>query len=209
VSVTRDWADWALWIFNGLLVVAGFLGIRLAYKTLNTIQRQTKATEMAAIAARDSANVARDTLHLTQAADVHIEEVKLVPNEPLSSDTTIYVVVKNRGQTRAERFTNDLTLGIKERATNITLPRKDIETVIGAGNARSIAFGPLRGGLLSADLDKVLGGQLLLKIWGPLRYRDIFGNGHVIDCECTYNLRVGNFLIDRYEHRREEDAQTN
>jgi hypothetical protein len=236
-SPKRDWADWGTWAFNPLLVVTSGFQVWLLCKTLmfvrrqthemkcqrivmrrqlstmqgqlSIMERQTKAAEDAARAAKDSADVARDVLHLTQAADVHIEEIKLFPNGLLSGDTTIYVVVKNHGQTRAERFTDDLTLGIKERAAGITLPRRDIETVIGPGNTRSIAFGPLQRGLLSADLDMVLGGQLLLKIWGPLKYRDIFGNGHVIDCECTYNLQVGNFLIDRYEHRHQEDTQAN
>lgn len=54
VSVSRDWADWLLWAFNGLLVIAGFLGIRFAYKTLKTIEKQTKATEDAATATQDS-----------------------------------------------------------------------------------------------------------------------------------------------------------
>ncbi|MGC2286845.1 MAG: hypothetical protein WA542_16440 [Candidatus Acidiferrum sp.] len=52
----RDWADWMLWGFNGLLVIAGFFGIRLAYRTLKTIEKQTKATEDAAKAAQASAD---------------------------------------------------------------------------------------------------------------------------------------------------------
>jgi hypothetical protein len=54
VSVSRDWADWVLWVFNGLLVAAGFFGIRVAYKTLGIIERQTKATEDAAKATEKS-----------------------------------------------------------------------------------------------------------------------------------------------------------
>jgi hypothetical protein len=51
VSVGRDWADWVLWIFSGLLAIAGLCGIGFAYKTLKLIERQTKAGEDAAKAA--------------------------------------------------------------------------------------------------------------------------------------------------------------
>jgi len=46
-----------LWVFSGLLAGAGLLGIRLAYKTLKTIEKQTKAAEEAAKAAQDSVDI--------------------------------------------------------------------------------------------------------------------------------------------------------
>jgi len=55
----------------------------------------------------------------------------------------------------------------------------------------------------------ILGGQLSLKIWGLLKYKDIFTKSYVIDCECTYSPTVSNFLIDRYEHRHQEETQAN
>jgi hypothetical protein len=54
VSVHRDWADWVLWVFSGLLVISGFLGIRVAYKTLKKISEQTEATKDAAKAAANT-----------------------------------------------------------------------------------------------------------------------------------------------------------
>jgi hypothetical protein len=55
---TRDWADWMLWVFNGLLVGAAFLGIGVAVQTLRVFERQTTATEIAAKAAKASADAA-------------------------------------------------------------------------------------------------------------------------------------------------------
>jgi len=170
---------------------------------------QAVLTRRAANAARNSADVARDTLHLTQAADVHIKKIILKPKGPLSGDTAVYVVVKNHGHTRAEQFTEDLSMGIKERAAGISLPKRDMALVIGAGHIFSIAFAQLRDGIMPEDLAMVSGGQVPLKIWGPLKYRDVFGKSYIIDCELTYDLKVGTFLIDRYEHRYEEDARAN
>jgi hypothetical protein len=202
VTLIRDWADWVLRGLNALLVFAGFVGIWYARKTLKNIEEQTVITRKAADAAKESADVARDTLHLTQAADVHIEEIRLVPNGVLSGDTVISVVLKNHGQARAEQFAADLSVGIKGRGP--ALPERGMSLIIGAGQIFSVRYAPLRSGISTEDLAMILAGQLSLKIWGLLKYRDIFGKCYVIDCECTFSPAVGNFLIDRYEHRQEE-----
>jgi hypothetical protein len=58
VAVSRHWADWVLWGFNGLLVFAGFAGIWYARKTLKTIKEQTAVTRKTADAAKESAEAA-------------------------------------------------------------------------------------------------------------------------------------------------------
>lgn len=55
VSVSRDWADWMLWVFSGLLVLAAFLGIHVANRTL-------KITEIAARAAKLTAQTTKTNL---------------------------------------------------------------------------------------------------------------------------------------------------
>src|SRR6266478_5587709 len=40
VTITKDWADWGVWVFSGLLVAVGFLQVWLLYGTLKAIQRQ-------------------------------------------------------------------------------------------------------------------------------------------------------------------------
>jgi hypothetical protein len=70
VSVSRDWADWVLWIFSGLLVGVGFLGVRLAYNTLKAIERQTKATENSVqIIKRQAVSMRRQTTILRESAE--------------------------------------------------------------------------------------------------------------------------------------------
>ncbi len=45
VSITKDWADWGVWVFSGLLVVVGFLQVLLLFRTLRAIQRQAGIME--------------------------------------------------------------------------------------------------------------------------------------------------------------------
>lgn len=40
VSVTRDWADWGVWVFSLLLVVVGFLQVWLLRSTLGAMRQQ-------------------------------------------------------------------------------------------------------------------------------------------------------------------------
>ncbi|HEY1526558.1 MAG TPA: hypothetical protein VGH51_10000 [Candidatus Angelobacter sp.] len=76
VSVTKDWADWGVWMFSALLTVVGFLQVGLLYYTLKAIRRQAdwmkrqttilveynKATREAADAAKKNAIFAQRSL---------------------------------------------------------------------------------------------------------------------------------------------------
>lgn len=68
VSVGRNWADWVLWGFNGLLVIAGFLGIRVAYKTLKTIERQARSTHHQAVQVRRQTDLLNKSAQAAQKA---------------------------------------------------------------------------------------------------------------------------------------------
>jgi hypothetical protein len=45
VSVTKDWADWGVWAFSGLLVIVGFLQVWLLLFTLHAIRKQADMME--------------------------------------------------------------------------------------------------------------------------------------------------------------------
>ncbi len=61
VSMSKDWADWGLWVFNFLLVVVGALQVTMLLKTLRAIrtqgehmERQTGILEKSVIATNKS-----------------------------------------------------------------------------------------------------------------------------------------------------------
>jgi hypothetical protein len=188
------WSTWAL-------VVVGVVAAYIALGTLSDIRKQTEVSKIAADAARKSAEVAEQTLHLTQSADVQIVGMRLTPAGPLTANTVIEVQVKNFGQSRAKQFVNDLTVGIQGRELAPVHARQYIGVVLGPGQPFTIGFEPLGPGkiLTQDDVQRVLNGELFLKIWGSLKYEDVFGKLHVVKCEGTYDRVYGNFLIDRYE----------
>jgi hypothetical protein len=57
--------DWIAWRANPLLAIVGAIGVFVAVLTLRRIDRQTRATEVAAIAASEAVKVAQATLAAT------------------------------------------------------------------------------------------------------------------------------------------------
>jgi hypothetical protein len=57
--------------------------------------------KLAAEAAKTSADVARDALHLTEAADIHLDKIVTQVSGVLTPDSRIRLVFKNFGRTRA------------------------------------------------------------------------------------------------------------
>jgi hypothetical protein len=115
VSVTKDWADWGVWVFSFLLVVVGFLQIWLLWGTLGAIRRQVDATnnqvdlafgqlramndqitemskqtdilEKSVAVAKESADVARDSVSAMKSKERARITVSLVPGESFDFKT--------------------------------------------------------------------------------------------------------------------------
>lgn len=72
-------------------------------------------TKQAADAATASAEIARQALILTQAADIHIDNVTANPDGRITKNTRLTVIVKNFGKTPASDLTTNLTLSAGDR----------------------------------------------------------------------------------------------
>jgi hypothetical protein len=57
VSITREWPDWGLWVFNFLLVIVGILQVVLLLGTLRAIKHQADLMEQQAKAMGEQAKV--------------------------------------------------------------------------------------------------------------------------------------------------------
>jgi hypothetical protein len=95
---SKDGWDKAGILANYLLVVVGFGGIAVAYLTLKKIERQTKAGEDAAIAAKDGAEAAR----FNAQALINSERPWLLAKLASGEDGSVYVVIRNCGRTPAK-----------------------------------------------------------------------------------------------------------
>jgi len=123
---------------------------------------------------RKAAEVSKKALHLTQAADIHIQRFFLthpqdnqalaVPGT-LQLDTLVTMIVKNFGRTRAEHFTNDLIMGIQGQLTRPSVPRNEIAVgAIGADQELRIGFGRVGDALTPEGLASVLNGIVPFKV---------------------------------------------
>jgi hypothetical protein len=113
VSVTKDWADRAIWIFSGLLVIVGGLQAGLLAATLSamrrqglSMRRQTTHIRRSASAAMKSANAAVATVKTMQeTAEKQLRAYVYVVAAARKSDgirePTLRVEIKNAGQTPA------------------------------------------------------------------------------------------------------------
>lgn len=96
MSVSRDWADWGVWVFSLLLVVVGGLQVWFLYRTLGAIKRQADLMDQ-------QGEFATKQLGLTQRPWIH-PAVSLI--SPLNcndsgASITLKIVLENVGNTPA------------------------------------------------------------------------------------------------------------
>jgi hypothetical protein len=115
VSVSRDWIDCLSIGFTGILVIVGSLGVRAAYRTIQSIDRQTDATRKSAEATEKSVrlqetqlrqwvdirelgcrNVLPNSTEITECTLVFYFEILNPTNMPL----TLEWIVTRIGQTK-------------------------------------------------------------------------------------------------------------
>jgi hypothetical protein len=60
VSILKDWADWGIWVFTGLLVGVGFLQWRVIRTQANLMGVHAEHLQTLAVAASDNAKAASD-----------------------------------------------------------------------------------------------------------------------------------------------------
>src|ERR1700687_1398955 len=165
VSVSRDWADWALWVFNGLLVVAGFLGIRLAYKTLQTIQEQTEATRKAAEATEKSVELQK--VAMDQWIDVdELEAQKHILPTAAESEFPV-----------GFRLGNPTKFPLTLRSVTVWIDRKHVQTV----GFRNLLLSPDEGipvlvkwQIEGVKLAKYRANCLMFELGGVISFIDAF-----------------------------------
>jgi hypothetical protein len=177
VSISKGWEDWVLWGAQIALAIVGGFGIRYAYKTL-------KATEDAAIAAKDSAQAAlNQTGHM-----IAKERARLVIDRIPPSDETEEnpqpgtVVISNQGPTYAfDVFCRINFLASREQ--NLTqvpdLIPQEVPTVLKSLQEHRLPQWDMFS-LLSDDRpddgdDPVRNEKAFLHIYVVVSYCDIFG----------------------------------
>jgi hypothetical protein len=174
VSVRRDLPDWILWSFNGALVIVGFLGVRLAYKTLRAIEKQTKATEDAAIATQIAADATKRSVELQEVLNrqwIDIEDEKAeesVRYGPSGRETSVVISFAIVNNTKMPLTLRSVRFQIgKQHASSRTL-----EHSLAPDNGYPVDFPvPLNSAELLTRYSKH---ELVLVITGWVGYTDAF-----------------------------------
>jgi hypothetical protein len=174
--------EWATFWANLALAGVGIGGIIAAFVTLKKLERQTKATEIAAKSAETSATAAMGVAVPTLMLHEFVFMLKPfeTPQE-FFRNSQVAIAVKNFGQSPAFLKSYSVTF------TNEKLPDVpiypfpypcDVEDVIDAGRPRVLGGEPLRafGFTSEEDVHALVAGKKTLIVYGYVCYRDVFGS---------------------------------
>jgi hypothetical protein len=125
----------------------------------------------------------RQAVRLTQRADVLIEGVNVssYPN-PILPGTTIDIVLKNYGATRASNVKVQVFVGIDE---NECAPPPEHSFVLGAKARQPVGVSVARC-MRPETFLKVRTGEVTLRFWGAIGYDDVFGDAHSTKVSGTF-----------------------
>jgi hypothetical protein len=182
-------------IFSGLLVVIGAGQIVFLVST-------ARSTKIAADAAKENADTARDTLHLTQRADVQIDNgVEFSDQIPeLLRDTQLKFVLRNFGPTKARQVETHSVVFID----NVQLDRETSTTAqpdIGGHGTLDFSLTPsaATGWADVKTLERINGGSAPFEITLMVNYLNIF-NDEPHSTGVTFRFRPpSQFVITQHE----------
>lgn len=187
---------------NWVLIVVTLGAVLAAYKTLREMRKQVDAGIVAAEAAKQSAETAKQALHLAESPDLQVAQiiVETPPGRPptvVSTDCKIILEIRNFGRTRAVAVSGHWKFGIPGLTEKET-KKTGAPIVVSANGAAYLTLG-LIGDVCSSDQwEEVRHGRMPLRFWGQESYCDVFGHAHVTHAEGTYQPPNG-FSIDKTE----------
>jgi hypothetical protein len=185
------------WLQLGLAVI-GVGGLAAALKTLNKIERQTKVAEIAADAAKKSADTAEAALRLTQRSDILLDQAQLnIGDAQGGAGAIVILVFKNFGSTRALKAvfrTGLLTPVTPNKGAPVIGP-----ITLGPNDTQRITFERFGNWMTQDTAVQIFGGKVLLQFFAEVTYEDIFGVGHFSRYYGTWNHETRAFRLDKHE----------
>ncbi|OFW27595.1 MAG: hypothetical protein A3H27_07575 [Acidobacteria bacterium RIFCSPLOWO2_02_FULL_59_13] len=155
------------------------------------MQDMADATKVQAEASQTAAKVAKNTLDLTQAADLQPGDPPIrctTPGGgPLSLDSTVAFLIRNTGRTRAEMTEIDIRLRIPGSQEPTMTEPVTTRATIGAGDQYSSSPAILvRKTINTRQLERINNGELEYHLKGHVKYFDIFDNSHTFQLDSVY-----------------------
>jgi hypothetical protein len=186
LAVTRDWIDYTTLGFGVLLAVITGAGVIAAWRGLPEFKRQAEAAKDAAIAAKESIDLSRDTAKRQLRAYMVVRNARLILHEDGFVEAKMELA--NCGQTPAYDLRGAALCRFTSYPIQKTKPIPDglrqSQSTIGAGLAFHMLppGGRHDGGVREHLLRKLSaeGGNLVYCANGDFTYRDIFEEPHWI-----------------------------
>jgi hypothetical protein len=180
VDVKKDWTDYVSVLINLLLTVATLVIALYATKQASAAKRSA-----------DNDEVAR---RLTQRADVLLALIELQDGESFSRATRVVLHLKNYGPTRADEVVFDFRISIG--GVEKTGSPKKVPIVLGGGDDQPFIFRTLGEITTNEIIDQIVKGTTILRIFGKITYKDVFGVPHVTECGSTFNASAWAFSAE-------------
>jgi hypothetical protein len=174
IDIERNWIDYAPIALGVLTVLIAIVGSVVSYQAF-----------------KDQ----RDTVRLTQRADVLIDSINTSNSGGLTPDTVVTVVFKNFGPTRANEILLDAWLGVE--GSEIGEPEPLPMTALATGDTLPYAFHPLHERMTADAFKRLQTGELTLRITGTLKYRDVFKRPHAVDFVARWRPEGNFFSTDK------------
>lgn len=205
-EAAKDWwaevfPNIAIAAFTLALTVVAWFQWRTSGKQADTTRDALLEARRAADAAKDSADIAREALHLAERADVlfdthkSFDMVKQSYTEgEIHPTTSIVIVHRNFGRTRADSLRIRWRLYVEGDPVPDTpfLP----PIVLGGGAVIETRILPTIGDVTGDRYNLVGSGVAILKALGELTYVDIFGKPHHAIFRGTFRPTLGAFAVD-------------
>jgi hypothetical protein len=155
------------------IAVLSYFQFRATHRQAAYMERGLAMSDKAATAAADSAKIARDTLVITQRADLKISSVNWNSKGLFDSAAVVTLTITNYGNTQATAVLPRLSYGVFSRPETVDYVNS-IPTDVGAGDAIHAVFRPIGDTLGSEVLNEVLAGKSLFEFRGTINYTDVF-----------------------------------
>jgi hypothetical protein len=207
VTVKKDWTDWGIWVFSGLLVIVGFLQWKVLRTQAKLLREHAGHFESLANATKDNAQAARENAQAVMGSERAWILVRMRPSGPRKKGNQWYwangtpltvlevmtnmhkpeligYMVKNYGRTPGWVTSQWATAKIVETESQLPQPPdyfcKPASIFVRKSNAAYVPGYRRRNRIFipSDDLTPVASRTSFLYVYGIITYRDIAGGNH-------------------------------
>ena len=192
--------EWLSVIIQGAAVFVGTVVCIIYWGQLKAMKESVLESSKAAKAARDSADIAKQTLIISQRAYIHIGNWKQT-NFEVGGAAEIAFTVRNSGHTPARLVESSFTRVISESLPPIPVYGPTVFNEGGLVLGPGAAFeknSTVSDGLTKVQFDDISAGRRKLWYFGYTTYRDVFEDTPLRTlCYCVvFDLATKTFMAD-------------